>query len=1172
MSRVLHLPWVVALGLAATVGLGVFTLLGEFVSLTARRIGPAYLVLALVSAPFILTFLERAISVPGAGGAYQLARTNRFLWHRFFSGWLLLGGYAVLVALLSWGISFYLETLYLATGFELSFDRVWLAALGLAGIMIYTLLKKRINWSRRFVITAAGVGILLLVVLLGIVFPASSVQSARPLPSSLLILETVTLMTSCLWGLYLVLSTRAQLQRPMANMRWALTLPVIGLGLLGSFAGLAVNLYNGALLHPTLPLVDVLGSIDILSGDLTLLFYLLSGLAITCIAGERAMAAGAQLLDSMSRDGFVPNVMQYLPELDNPALPAILLGAALSLGLIIFAPFRTLIGLAAISFLWSAAFIHLPDLFSASPNLPPKRPVVLPFHPLFPGLTVAVGLLMPFNLSTTVWLIATGWLAIGGIYYIVHARATGQSLRRQQVVVDEEDFVPLPASVLPEPNAAQANVIVGIGNSQSNGSLLRLASKLAISTGGDVVALKIVDLPEYGNQAGWQKVAYVEWKALADELAEHDYGASIRPTVRLAPSFTDGLIEAIHDERAGWLVLGWPGTGQQEDGDQAINLGQEQADSEPAIDELVAYAECNVAVLRGVLPDEIQQIVVATGGGTSAVSGLELAGNVLDEEDGKIHLITVARGTASSEQTAKAEDLLERTVAAAEISDASAVVTQVVNAPAVAGGVANRFRDADLLIVGASKNQMPERAHFGGLARELLEHEDRTGLLVRNVEPVRFPALRRAIDRFADRLPTLTPERRETVLRQMRTGAVPSIDFFVLIFLSSTIASLGLLQNSGAVIIGAMLVAPLMSPILSMGMGMAVGESATVRLGLEATLKGMTTAIVVGAVVVIISPIDAPTNEILARTSPNVLDLMVALASGAAAGYAVSRKEVAAALPGVAIAAALVPPLCVVGYGIGVSQLDIAVGALLLFLTNLTAIVFAAALTFLILGFHPPHFESGQMLRSMRSTIISLLIIVVVLTVATWITVSQDKARVRIEETFAELLVGQSAQIIEIDVARERGYHRIVAMALAYPGSDLSSEGLASLEADLEEAVGGAVEIDITVLPAWRDDLANVEQRATLMDMFDAAILDRGGEAQTTTAAYSAGRYRLSSTVYVYDGHSLSEGFLDDLRAEMREAVGAPVTIDATFLEAFNIESVEPTATPLPTASPTATP
>ncbi|MEZ4611411.1 MAG: DUF389 domain-containing protein [Caldilineaceae bacterium] len=127
----------------------------------------------------------------------------------------------------------------------------------------------------------------------------------------------------------------------------------------------------------------------------------------------------------------------------------------------------------------------------------------------------------------------------------------------------------------------------------------------------------------------------------------------------------------------------------------------------------------------------------------------------------------------------------------------------------------------------------------------------------------------------------------------MRQAAVPSVDFFVLIVLSAVIASFGLMQNSAAVIIGAMLVAPLMSPDSGHGYGHGRGRVRHHHLGIEATLKGVAMAVFVGIVAVLISPIDGPTSEILARTEPNLLDLMVALASGAAAGYALSRKEVA---------------------------------------------------------------------------------------------------------------------------------------------------------------------------------------------------------------------------------------------------------------------------------------
>jgi uncharacterized hydrophobic protein (TIGR00271 family) len=122
------------------------------------------------------------------------------------------------------------------------------------------------------------------------------------------------------------------------------------------------------------------------------------------------------------------------------------------------------------------------------------------------------------------------------------------------------------------------------------------------------------------------------------------------------------------------------------------------------------------------------------------------------------------------------------------------------------------------------------------------------------------------------------------------------------------------------------------------------------------------------------SPLE-PTAEILSRTSPNVLDLLVALLSGAAAAYAVSRSQLAAALPGVAIAAALVPPLCVVGYGLGTGQFDIALGSSLLFVTNLAAIVVAAAAIFLLLGFRPPlRLERGQQARQGLNLALILLL------------------------------------------------------------------------------------------------------------------------------------------------------------------------------------------------------
>ena len=151
-------------------------------------------------------------------------------------------------------------------------------------------------------------------------------------------------------------------------------------------------------------------------------------------------------------------------------------------------------------------------------------------------------------------------------------------------------------------------------------------------------------------------------------------------------------------------------------------------------------------------------------------------------------------------------------------------------------------------------------------------------------------------------------------------------------------SSLGLLLNSPAVIIGAMLVAPLMSAIVGLGLGVVEGDSHLLVAAAWATFRGMILAILIGVFLGLVIPDASATPEIMARTRPSVLDLGVALASGAAGAYALCRKNVSAGLAGVAIAAALVPPLTTVGIGVALGRGDIAGGALLLLLTNLIAI------------------------------------------------------------------------------------------------------------------------------------------------------------------------------------------------------------------------------------------
>lgn len=178
--------------------------------------------------------------------------------------------------------------------------------------------------------------------------------------------------------------------------------------------------------------------------------------------------------------------------------------------------------------------------------------------------------------------------------------------------------------------------------------------------------------------------------------------------------------------------------------------------------------------------------------------------------------------------------------------------------------------------------------------------------------------------------------------------------FAVMLGLSTAIATFGLLQGSTAVVIGAMLVAPLMTPLLGLAAALVTGRPARALSSGGLVAAGAAGVIVLAAILSMVAPgvVDIASNpEIQARTSPNLLDLLVALAAGAAGAFATGDRKVAAALPGVAIAVALVPPLSVVGICIAAGLIPDAIGALLLFLTNFVAIVLSGAVTFVGVGY-----------------------------------------------------------------------------------------------------------------------------------------------------------------------------------------------------------------------------
>ena len=204
----------------------------------------------------------------------------------------------------------------------------------------------------------------------------------------------------------------------------------------------------------------------------------------------------------------------------------------------------------------------------------------------------------------------------------------------------------------------------------------------------------------------------------------------------------------------------------------------------------------------------------------------------------------------------------------------------------------------------------------------------------------------------------LSPEDYADLVQGLRRGSRATLDYFVMVAAATAIATLGLLQDSPAVVIGAMLVAPLMTPIVGCGLGLAQANSKLFRTAANAIFWGFGATLLVSFSLAWLIPGRELTAQVLARANPDLLDLLIALSSAIAAAYALARPSLVGAIAGVAIATALVPPLSCIGIALAYGQYLIAKGATLLFFTNMIAIVLGAACTFRLLGVTGSHTEA----------------------------------------------------------------------------------------------------------------------------------------------------------------------------------------------------------------------
>jgi len=292
--------------------------------------------------------------------------------------------------------------------------------------------------------------------------------------------------------------------------------------------------------------------------------------------------------------------------------------------------------------------------------------------------------------------------------------------------------------------------------------------------------------------------------------------------------------------------------------------------------------------------------------------------------------------------------------------------------------------------------------------------------------------------------------------------SVPSLSFFMMLTLSGIISTLGLLAGSTATVIGAMIIAPLMGPIIGIAYAITVANRRLMKRAAMTLVCAMVLMILCAILLCQLTGLRSLTDEITLRTEPTLLDLFVAIAAGAAGAFAKSRKHIADAFPGVAIAVALVPPLSAIGIGIGLLAPAVWQGATLLFVTNLTGIIFSGSLIFLWQGYGSVERAQGGLMLSL----VMLLVLGVPLGLSLSNLLVQSNTRQEIWYLARhEMPMLSDAELQAVTIVRHRDGSLDVEMNLVAPVNTISETEVWQSQALLEEELDRAVDLTMQVTP-----------------------------------------------------------------------------------------------------------
>lgn len=317
------------------------------------------------------------------------------------------------------------------------------------------------------------------------------------------------------------------------------------------------------------------------------------------------------------------------------------------------------------------------------------------------------------------------------------------------------------------------------------------------------------------------------------------------------------------------------------------------------------------------------------------------------------------------------------------------------------------------------------------------------------------------------RVSGLTFEQKETAQRLIKGQSRITRTFLVMTALSTIIAAYGLLTNSTAVVIGAMLLAPLMGPIFGIALGLSIGDLRLFRQAFVAECLGVLLVVLIGYAIGTLPWRLEFGSEIVARTQPTLFDLIIALASGLAGAYAMLDEKVSASITGVAIATALVPPLTTCGLCLANGRYEWALGAFILFVANFLAIQLAGAIVFTLFGLQALRPETMHSLAHLLRRFGISIVLLLGVTLFMWQTlhrlVVNDRLIQQLNQVISrELNVTTGAMLNKVTFEHRDGVLEVMAVILT--PQEFASESVALLEGTLRKEVDSTTHLIVRSL------------------------------------------------------------------------------------------------------------